>query len=79
MNLYAESAESQLLIEIQGLNNCIFGKHNNLQCFYFWSRVFMAGAASQAETLTPPGHLVSPLVCKGSVNVYRGALLLVPQ
>ena len=24
-------------------------------------------------------HLVSPLVCRGSVNVHRGALLLVPQ
>ena len=29
------------------------------------SRAFMAGAASQTETLTPPGHLVSPLVCRG--------------
>ena len=30
MNLYAESAESRLLIEIQGLNNCIFRKHKHL-------------------------------------------------
>ena len=29
------------------------------------SRAFMAGAASQAGALTPPGHLVSPLVCRG--------------
>ena len=30
MNLYADSAESQLLIEIQGLNNCMFGKRINI-------------------------------------------------
>ena len=39
------------------------------------SRAFMAGAASQQETLTPPGHLVSPLVCRGpwmsTVVLYR--------
>ena len=29
------------------------------------SRAFMAGAAAKQETLTPPGHLVSPLVCRG--------------
>ena len=29
------------------------------------SRAFMAGAASQQETLTSPGHLVSPLVYRG--------------
>ena len=34
---------------------------------------------AKQETLTPPGHLVSPLVLHGSVNVHRGALLLVPQ
>ena len=33
---------------------------------------------AKQETLTPPGHLVSPLVCR-SVNVHCGALLLVPQ
>ena len=27
MNLYAESAESQLFIKVQDLNNCMFGKH----------------------------------------------------
>ena len=26
MNVYAESAKSQLLIKIRGLNNCMFGK-----------------------------------------------------
>ena len=36
MNLYAENAESQLLIEIQGLNNCIFGKRNQIQCGFFF-------------------------------------------
>ena len=34
---------------------------------------------AKQETLNPPGHLVSPLVCRGSVNVHCGALLLVPQ
>ena len=34
---------------------------------------------AKQETLTPPGHLVSPLVYRGSVNVHRGALLFVPQ
>ena len=34
---------------------------------------------AKQETLTPPGHLVSPLVLPGSVNVHRGTLLLVPQ
>ena len=34
---------------------------------------------AKQETLTPPGHLVSSLVCRGSVKVHRGALLLVPQ
>ena len=34
---------------------------------------------AKQETLTPPGHLVSPLVYGGSVSVHRGALLLVPQ
>ena len=32
---------------------------------------------AKQETLTPPGHLTSGL--QGSVNVRRGALLLVPQ
>ena len=43
------------------------------------SRAFMAGAASQAEdtdSSRAPG-LTSGL--QGSVNVHRGALLLVPQ
>ena len=43
------------------------------------SRAFMAGAASQAgdaDSSRPPG-LTSGL--QGSVNVHRGALLLVPQ
>ena len=43
------------------------------------SRVFMAGAASQAgdaDSSRAPG-LTSGL--QGSVNVHRGALLLVPQ
>ena len=30
MNVNAESAESQLLIKIQGLNNCMFGKLINI-------------------------------------------------
>ena len=30
MNLYAESAESQLLNKILGLNNCMFGKLINV-------------------------------------------------
>ena len=30
MNSYAESAESKLLIGIQGFNNCMFGKHKHL-------------------------------------------------
>ena len=34
MNLCAESAESILLIKIQGLNNCMFGKLINI--FIFW-------------------------------------------
>ena len=35
---------------------------------------------AKQETLTSPGHLVSPLVSRGpSVNVHRGALLLVPH
>ena len=29
------------------------------------SHAFMAGATGQAGTLAPPGHLVSPLVCRG--------------
>ena len=33
---------------------------------------------AKQETLTPPEHMVSPLVFRGSVNVHRGALLLVP-
>ena len=38
---------------------------SNLHIYTFVvSRAFMAGAAKQ-EALTPPGHLVSPLVCKG--------------
>ena len=43
------------------------------------SRTFMAGAASQAgdaDSSRAPG-LISGL--QGSVNVHRGALLLVPQ
>ena len=43
------------------------------------SRAFMAGAASQAgdaHSSRPPG-LTSGL--QGSMNVHRGALLLVPQ
>ena len=38
MNLYAESAESQLLIKIQGLNNCIFGKLINIFSVFFSNR-----------------------------------------
>ena len=39
---------------------------SSLHIYYFVeSRAFMAGVASQAWTLTPPGHLVSPLVCRG--------------
>ena len=34
MNLYAESAESQLLIKIQGLNNFMFG--NLINTFSVW-------------------------------------------
>ena len=37
MNLYAKSAESRLLIEIQGLNNCIFRKHKHPQWVFFCS------------------------------------------
>ena len=29
------------------------------------SRAFMAGGLAKQESLTPPGHLVSPLVCRG--------------
>ena len=29
---------------------------------------------AKQEMLTPPGHLVSPLVWQGSMNVHRGAL-----
>ena len=36
MNLYAESAESQLLIKNQGLNKCMFGRVINI--FVFFSR-----------------------------------------
>ena len=46
---------------------------------FFVSRAFMAGAASQAgdaDSSRAPG-LASGL--QGSVNVHRGALLLVPQ
>ena len=36
MNLYGESAESQLLIKIQGLNNyCMFGKLTNIFSDFF--------------------------------------------
>ena len=34
---------------------------------------------AKQETLTPPGHLVSPLVCRGPWNGQRSTLLLVPQ
>ena len=40
MNLYAESTESQLLIEIQGWNNCMFGKHKHLRCFLLFNRAW---------------------------------------
>ena len=48
-------------------------------CTFVVSRAFMAGAASQAgdaDSSRAPG-LTSAL--QGSVNVHRGALLLVPQ
>ena len=48
-------------------------------CTFVVSRAFMAGAASQAgdaDSSRAPG-LTSGL--QGSVNVHRGALLLVPQ
>ena len=35
MNLYAESAKSQLLIKIQGLNNCMFGQLINILSVLF--------------------------------------------
>ena len=35
INLYAESAESQLLIKIKDLNNCMFGKPITSSVFLF--------------------------------------------
>ena len=43
------------------------------------SRVFMAGAASQAGDADSSRSLGLTSGLQGSVNVYRGALLLVPQ
>ena len=63
---------------------CVFNvKNRNIRLHYYLlllvSRAFMAGAASQAgdaDSSRAPG-LTSGL--QGSVNVHRGALLLVPQ
>ena len=37
MKLYAESAESQLLIKNQGLNKCMFGKLINIFIFVLFN------------------------------------------
>ena len=37
MTLYAESAELQLLIKVQGLNNCLFRKLINILSGFFCS------------------------------------------
>ena len=38
INLYAESTESQLLVKIQGLNNCMFGKLINIFSVVFFTQ-----------------------------------------
>ena len=61
------------------LDFCILLKSSDKESSLYMSRAFMAGAASQAgdaDSSRAPG-LTSGL--QGSVNVHRGALLLVPQ
>ena len=42
MDIYAESAESQLLIKIQIWNNCMFGKFLNIFCLIELSCLYFA-------------------------------------
>ena len=53
---------------------------SSLHVYYFVvSRAFMAGAASQAGDADTSRALGLASGLQGSVNVYLGALLLVPQ
>ena len=89
-----QSALSAIAIDVQKVGlfpvdflfGVVFWKWDKILSFYCLhiftfvvSRAFMAGAASQAgdaDSSRAPG-LTSGL--QGSVNVHRGALLLVPQ